>query len=292
MRVAIYGKPGFNSVNAVVPELIKQLQVVGFTFEIYERFAEYLSANGYLDEPPVTFNRDNIDIQKYALLVSVGGDGTLLDTVTLIGDSGVPLIGLNAGRLGFISGLDSHEIKSVLLALKAGKVNLDQRSLLCVNTQRALFGSHNFALNEFTIHKKDTAAMVRIDTWIDDDFLCTYWADGLIISTPTGSTAYSLSCSGPIIMPDARNVVITPIAPHNLNLRPVVVSSKATIKLKVSGRSENFLVTLDSRSEVLLPNEEIVITESPFSIQLLRAEGHTFANTLRNKLGWGLDKRN
>ncbi len=292
MKIAIYGKPGSNNVNAAVPELIGQLNQYGFTFEIYERYAAYLTENGYLKEMPITFNRENADITKYALLISIGGDGTLLDTVTLIGASGVPIIGLNAGRLGFISGLDKHEIADVLIALKSGKIHCDYRSLLTVKSQRGLFDLQNFALNEITVHKKDTSAMVRIDTWIDNDFLSTYWADGLIVSTPTGSSAYSLSCGGPILMPNADNIVITPIAPHNLNIRPVVVSSRSVIKVRVSGRSENFLITADSRSEILLPNEDIIITKAPFQIGLLQPDGHTFANTLRNKLGWGMDKRN
>ncbi len=292
MKIAIYGKPGYSNVNAAVPELITHLQQGGFYFEVYERFAIYLTENGLISETPITFIRGNNDISRFDLLISVGGDGTLLDTITIIGDSGVPIIGLNAGRLGFISGLDTRDVIAALEAFKKGQAHYDLRSLLAIETKRKHFGNLNFALNELTVHKKDTAAMMRIDTWIDDNFLNTYWSDGLIVSTPTGSTAYSLSCGGPIIMPDADNFVLTPISSHNLNIRPVVVSSKAVIRIKASGRSESFLISADSRSETFLPEEEIVITKSPFQIRLLQPEGHTFADTLRNKMGWGVDKRN
>jgi NAD+ kinase len=161
-----------------------------------------------------------------------------------------------------------------------------------VETDRDVFGKHNFGLNEVTIHKKDTASMIQIESYVNDEYLNTYWADGLIVSTPTGSTAYSLSCGGPIIVPGSENFVITPIAPHNLNVRPVVVSNNVRLKLKAEGRSDDFLIAIDSRPEIIYPKEEIHISKAPFSINLLCPEGHTFLTTMRNKLAWGFDKRN
>ena len=201
--------------------LFNVLSKAGFEVEFYDRYGKYLVDNGFLQKTYSFFTRENADIASYTCLVSIGGDGTLLDTVTLIGDSGVPVVGINAGRLGFISSISMDEFEDVLETLKTGTFICDNRSLIQVDTKRKLFGETNFALNELTIHKKDTASMIKIDSFLDDEVLNTYWADGLIISTPTGSTAYNLSCGGPIIVPGSENVVVTPIAPHNLTVRPL-----------------------------------------------------------------------
>jgi len=264
----------------------------GFEVAIYERYHNHLNKMGLLKGNFTIFNRKTVDIKSFVCLVSVGGDGTLLDTATLIGASGVPIIGLNAGRLGFISSASVDEFEGVLQTLLDGTFKFEERSLLQIETKRNLFGSLNFALNELTVLKKDTAAMIKIDTYYHEEFLNSYWADGLVVSTPTGSTAYSLSCGGPIIMPGSENMVITPIAPHNLSIRPMVVPMSARLKLKISGRSDNFLISLDSRSETIMPDEEIFVSKAPFTLRLLQPKGHTFLNTVRHKLGWGLDKRN
>lgn len=292
MKIAIYGKPYDNTLNTAVGELINSIERAGFEVAIYERYYNYLNENGHIDRDILIFNRENVAIRDFACLISIGGDGTLLDTATLIGNSNVPVIGINAGRLGFISSASLDELEGILKSVKDQSYKYEERSMLQVHTERGLFGDLNFALNELTVHKKDTAAMVKIDVHFDDEFLNTYWADGLIIGTPTGSTAYSLSCGGPIIVPGSENLVITPIAPHNLSVRPVVLSNNAKIKLSISGRSENFLIALDSRSEIIYPGEEITITKAPFTLRLLQPAGHTFLNTMRHKLGWGLDKRN
>jgi len=292
MKIAIYGKPYDNTLNASVGDLICTMNDAGFEVAIYERYHNHLNKMGLLKGNFTIFNRKTVDIKSFVCLVSVGGDGTLLDTATLIGASGVPIIGLNAGRLGFISSASVDEFEGVLQTLLDGTFQFEERSLLQIETKRNLFGSLNFALNELTVLKKDTAAMIKIDTYYHEEFLNSYWADGLVVSTPTGSTAYSLSCGGPIIMPGSENMVITPIAPHNLSIRPMVVPMSARLKLKISGRSDNFLISLDSRSEVILPDEEVIVSKAPFNLRLLQPEGHTFLNTVRHKLGWGLDKRN
>lgn len=292
MKIAIYGKPYKNRLNESVPQLIALIEKAGFKMAIYERYAEFLRQKNILSGEFATFSRRDVNIQDYTCLVSIGGDGTLLDTVTIIGDSGVPVIGLNAGRLGFISSISIDEFEEVLETLKTGSFECDNRSLLQVETTRNVFGDSNFALNELTIHKKDTSSMIKIETFLDDEILNIYWADGLIISTPTGSTAYNLSCGGPIIVPGSENVVVTPIAPHNLTVRPVVVSNHSKLRLKVSGRGDNFLLTLDSRSDVIYPDEEIHVSRAPFYFRLIQPAGHSFISAMRNKLAWGLDKRN
>lgn len=292
MKIAIYGKPYKNRLNESVPRLIKLIEKAGFTMAIYERYAEYLNEKEILGGQYATFSRRDVNIHDYTCLVSIGGDGTLLDTVTIIGDSGVPVIGINAGRLGFISSISIDEFEAVLETLKTDSFECDNRSLIQVETERQVFGDCNFALNELTIHKKDTSSMIKIETFLDEEILNTYWADGLIISTPTGSTAYNLSCGGPIIVPGSENVVVTPIAPHNLTVRPVVVSNDSKLRLKVHGRGDSFLITLDSRSDVIYPDEEIYVSRAPFYFRLIQPEGHSFISAMRNKLAWGLDKRN
>jgi NAD+ kinase len=292
MKIAIYGKPYRNELNEEIGKIIEAIEHRDFEVAIYERYARFLNVEGHLKSGRPTFNREEVRIKDYSCLISVGGDGTLLDTVTLIGDSGVPVIGLNAGRLGFISSVSLNELDSVLTAIRESDYEIDKRSLIQVNTSRDVFGKLNFGLNEVTIHKKDTASMIKIESFVNDEYLNTYWADGLIISTPTGSTAYNLSCGGPIVVPGSENFVITPIAPHNLNVRPVVVSNNVKLKLRAEGRSEDFLLAIDSRSEIIFPKEEIEISKASFSIPLLCPKGHTFINTMRNKLAWGYDKRN
>lgn len=292
MKIALYGKPYQNALNNSINLIIDAIKNADFELEIYEKYFEFLKLNGFLQNEFKTFTRDDVSIEEYACLVSVGGDGTLLDTVTIVADSGVPVVGINAGRLGFISSISVDEFEGVLETIKENSFECDERSLISVQTERNLYGGNNFALNEITVHKKDTASMIRIQAYLDKEFLNSYWADGLIISSPTGSTAYSMSCGGPIVLPGSENLVITPIAPHNLNVRPAVVSNDSEIRLRVDGRSEEFLIALDSRSEILYPDEEIIITKAPFRFKLIKPLGHSFISTMRNKLGWGLDKRN
>jgi NAD+ kinase len=227
------------------------------------------------------------------LLISFGGDGTLLDTVTMIKNSDIPILGINAGRLGFLANINQDDILLAVRALKNKNFKLDERSLLKVEN-KILRDSEisNFALNEVTVHKKDSSSMLKIDAFLDNEFLNSYWADGLITSTPTGSTAYSLSCGGPIISPGSNNFVITPVSPHNLNLRPMVVGDQVVIRLRAESRESQFLLTMDSRSITIENNEEIFISKADFSIKLIELPDHNFFKTIRNKLFWGKDSRN
>tara|TARA_B100000768_G_scaffold136510_1_gene127465 strand:- start:6678 stop:7559 length:882 start_codon:yes stop_codon:yes gene_type:complete len=244
------------------------------------------------------FNIDFFDGQDLLangidLLISFGGDGTLLDTVTMIKDSNIPVLGINAGRLGFLANITQDDIVLAVKALKNKDYKLDHRSLLRVKSKTLSdIKTSNFALNEITVHKKDSSSMLKIDAFLDNEFLNSYWADGLIISTPTGSTAYSLSCGGPIISPGSNNFVITPVSPHNLNLRPMVVGDDVVIRLRAESRESQFLLTMDSRSVSIENNEEIFISKADFSIKLIELPDHNFFKTIRNKLFWGKDSRN
>ncbi|MCA1762078.1 MAG: NAD kinase [Cryomorphaceae bacterium] len=292
MKIAIYGKPYKNQLNTSIQNILDTAKKAGFEVVIYERFAKFLKDEGHIDKSFPTFSRKNVAIEAFQCLVSVGGDGTLLDTLTIVKDSGVPVIGLNAGRLGFITSVSIDEFEAILKDIKEEKITCDERTLLKVETKRKIFGDFPYALNELTILKKDSASMISIACHLNGEFLNTYWADGIIVATPTGSTAYSLSCGGPIIVPGSENAVITPIAPHNLNVRPLVISNDSELQLAADGRSEEFLISLDSRSRTIYPGEIVRISKAPFTFKLLRPNRHSFISTLRNKLAWGFDKRN
>jgi NAD+ kinase len=224
-------------------------------------------------------------------LISIGGDGTILDTLTMVQDTMIPVMGINTGRLGFLSSISKEDVSRALEALREGQYSLDKRTLIKLDTTRNLFGDVNYALNELTIHKKDSSSMIIIHTYLNGEYLNSYWADGLIIATPTGSTGYSLSCGGPIVMPQSGNFVITPIAPHNLNVRPIVVSDKFVISLEVEGRSQYFLASLDSRSVTIDASIQLAVRKAEFSMNLIRLNNENFLGMLRNKLMWGHDLR-
>jgi NAD+ kinase len=224
----------------------------------------------------------------------VGGDGTFLRAVTYVRNSGIPILGINAGRLGFLANVQQENIESSLQLILEKKYKISKRTLLSLNcnTQIEEIASLNFAMNEVTVSRKDTTSMITIETYLNDEYLTSYWADGLIISTPTGSTGYSLSCGGPILTPDANSIVITPIAPHNLNARPIVVPDDTVLKLKVTGREENYLVSLDSRIASVRNESELTIKKTSFKINLVEINDESFLKTLRKKLLFGEDKRN
>lgn len=292
MKVAIYGRKFGEDFSPFVQELFDYLHQNNIDVIIYEPFLSFLKPRITFKEKPEYFThhskiRDNADF-----LISIGGDGTMLGTLPLVRNYGIPVVGINAGRLGFLSNIQKEQIKEVVDALVNKTYKLDSRNLLKLVTKENLFGNTNYALNELTVHKKDSSSMITIHCYIDNEYLNSYWADGLIVSTPTGSTAYSLSCGGPIVAPGSDNFIITPIAPHNLTVRPVVVSDKKEIKLVIEGRSDEFLVSLDSRSETISSNSEIIIRKANSKMTLVQLENQSYFKTTRNKLLWGLDKRN
>ena len=292
MHIAVYGRHIPNELIPSLELLFDEIEKAGSSYVVFESYynlfkqksSKKISADifGSTDEI-----RGNVDF-----LFSIGGDGTMLDTLALVQDSGIPVLGVNTGRLGFLSSISIEKIAHAIDSLHKGHYSLDIRAMLRLETSRALFGDVNYALNELTIHKKDSSSMIKIHTFLNGEYLNTYWADGLLIATPTGSTGYSLSCGGPIVAPQSGNFVITPIAPHNLNVRPIVVSDKNVISLEIEGRSQYFLASLDSRSVTIDSSIQFAVRKEDFPFNIIRLDNENFLSTLRNKLMWGLDSRN
>jgi NAD+ kinase len=292
MTIAVYARSTKDNNSVYIEQIYNYLKSEGVDMIIYEPYYKFLRNNSNFQIEIDTYSNSEELISKAFYMICLGGDGTMLETVTLVRKSGIPLLGVNTGRLGFLSSVNKDDLQKALRQLLREKFTLDKRELIEVaGCDSEYFGGINYALNECTIHKKDSSTMINIDTYVDGIFLNTYFADGLIVSTPTGSTAYSLSCGGPIIMPDSDNFIITPIAPHNLTVRPIVISNNKEMVFKVTGRSEDFNVTLDSRSGVVASGSEIKIRKANFRINLINLEGQNFFTTLRNKMMWGLDRR-
>ena len=273
--------------------LLSRLAAHGTKLYFFKPFYQYIIE--WLDEPlePAgTFSSPSDMPEDADMLLSVGGDGTFLEAVTFIRDKGIPVAGINAGRLGFLADIAQEEISKALDSILYGLYNVEERTLLELKSDQNLFGEFNFALNEITVHKRDDSSMIKIQATLDDQFLNTYWADGLIVSTPTGSTAYSLSVGGPLVLPGVQDFIVAPIAPHNLNVRPLVFPDNKELKLRMEGRSGHILVSLDSRSVVVEAGMELRISKAPFKVLTLRLKDHSFYNTLRSKLMWGADRRN
>ena len=292
MKIALFGKTFADELFYYFQQLVEILDRHNVQVTIHQPFYEFVRDRIRFGREPQTFAAHHELPGNADFMFSIGGDGTMLDAITLIRDSGIPLMGINLGRMGFLSSISKDEINQAVTSLLKGEYTLDKRSMLCVETPEHLFGEINYALNELTVNKKDTGSMILVHVYIDNILLNSYWADGLIIATPTGSTAYSLSCNGPIITPDSENFVITPIATHNLNVRPVVIPDKSVIRLKVEGRMSQYLVGLDSRSAIIDSSTEIVIRKETFSINLVQRLNDNFFTTIRQKLMWGRDVRN
>jgi len=291
VKIAIYGQRLEDNYLSFIQVLFQDLLNKDVDVVVCESFYKDLSERIALDDRLKIF-KDHLDMDGVNYLFSIGGDGTLLKTITYVRDSNIPIFGINTGRLGFLTSITTEEIEFAIDAILTGDFDLDRRTLLSLETENNLFGEVNYALNEITLQKKDTSSMITIQVYLNGEFLNSYWADGIIISTPTGSTAYSLSCNGPIILPGSGNIIINPIAPHNLNVRPVVVPDETELTLKIKGRTDNFLVALDSRSLTVPLSMELKITKSLHQINILRLKNHSFLKTLRSKLIWGHDKRN
>ena len=293
MKVAIYGQTYQDNAIEYVLELLDELESVNATVYIEKDFYELFQQMGHKRTFPTFTLYDGLD-DSFNMFVSFGGDGTILRATTFVRDLGIPIVGVNTGRLGFLSTFKKEDVRKVVKEFKEGAYTIVERSLVQLNTQEldVEFGDLNFALNEITVSRKDTTSMITVETYLNNEYLTSYWADGLIISTPTGSTGYSLSCGGPVIVPTAKSLVLTPIAPHNLNARPLVISDETIIRLRVSGREENHLVSLDSRIASLENGQEITIRKAPFTIKMVEYTSESFLKTLRNKLLWGEDRRN
>ncbi|KQS50236.1 MULTISPECIES: NAD kinase [Flavobacterium] len=294
MKVAIYGQYYQNSTEPIIRDIFVFFNKNNVDLVIQDDFLAILHQKEIIKKEYNTFHDYNDLDRNIDILVSIGGDGTILRAATLVRDSGIPILGINAGRLGFLATVQKENIDELMQYIIDKNYSLSPRTLLSLESTESIpeIERLNFAMNEISINRKDTTSMITVETYLNGEYLNAYWADGLIISTPTGSTGYSLSCGGPILMPAVESFVITPIAPHNLNARPFVIPDNVEIKLKVSGREEHYLVSLDSRVASMSNNAILTIKKTPFQINMVELPEKSFLKTLRTKLLWGEDKRN
>jgi NAD+ kinase len=292
MKAAIYSRVMEEGQQQNVQIFFDELEKQKIEPVIFGQFYEQIKSSIRLPADTTIFSLAEHLTDEIEFIISLGGDGTLLDTVTLVRDKNISIMGINFGRLGFLASIGQDEVKTAVQAIARRTFVTDKRTLIHLDADLPLFGNVPYALNEFSLHKRDTASMIKIHTYLNGEFLNTYWADGLIMATPTGSTGYSLSCGGPIVFPESGSFVITPVAPHNLNVRPLIVPDDNVISFEVESRSENIICSLDSRREIVGKNVSLAVKKESFSINLLRLSENSFLQTLHNKLTWGLDKRN
>jgi len=293
MKVAIYGQTYQDNALDYVQELIEELHNVAAEIYVEKEFHAYFKEKKNSKDYPIFTEKKGLD-SSFDMFVSFGGDGTILRAITYLCNLDIPIVGVNTGRLGFLATFKKEDVRKVVKEFISGDYTIVERSLLSVGADEKIpeFSNLNFALNEVTVSRKDTTSMITVETYLNNEYLTSYWADGLIISTPTGSTGYSLSCGGPVIVPTAKSLVLTPIAPHNLNVRPLVIPDDTVIRLKVSGREENHLVSLDSRIASVENGKELQVKKANFTVKMIAYNSESFLKTLRNKLLWGQDKRN
>jgi len=291
MKIAIHGKEFSSDTEKIVMAILKRLQDENCSLYLSDKFHQILKEKSIHLESAQIFSHQN-PYDNADALITLGGDGTLLDAVTYIGNKETPILGINTGRMGFLATTAKNETDQALNNLFSGNYTFDDRTMICLKTNKPLFDNKSFALNDFTILKKDSSSMIVVRTYIDNQFLNAYWADGLIVSTPTGSTGYSLSCGGPLVLPQSKNFVITPVSPHNLTARPIVVDDDANISFKIEGRNDSFLISLDSRVEIIDSSFTLSIVKEKFSTRLIRLPSDNYFDTLRKKLNWGVDIRN
>ena len=294
MKVAIFGQYYQNDTRPIIRDIIVFFEANQVEMVIEKNFLTNLYKEDIVQKEYKTFSKHTDLDASFDILISIGGDGTILRAATFVRDLGIPILGVNAGRLGFLAKVQKENIESFLQIVLEKKYSISERTVLSLDTTpiNSEINHLNFAMNEVTVSRKDTTSMITIETYLNGEYLNSYWSDGLIISTPTGSTGYSLSCGGPVLTPEVKSLVITPIAPHNLNARPLVIPDDTEIELHVSGREENYLVSLDSRTASISNNTVLKIKKTSFSIKMVEIPNETFLKTLRNKLLWGQDKRN
>ncbi|MCF2445807.1 NAD kinase [Dyadobacter sp. CY345] len=291
MKIAIHGRNFTESARPYIESMFGELSRRKIDVQLSATFRSFLDEQNIQHCSHMVYGNPN-ELCDARFVVSMGGDGTLLETISHVGKRRIPVIGINVGRLGFLATVSPERISDMIEALENNQYKIDERTLVKVESNIDLFEGRNFGLNDFTITKTDTASMITVHTYLNDEFLNSYWADGLIISTPTGSTGYSLSCGGPVLVPHSQNFIITPVSPHNLNVRPLVVEDSSVIRLEVKSRSNNFLVSMDSRSRVVDEVTELTVSKADFTARLIKMRDDSFLDTLRSKLSWGLDMRN
>lgn len=290
MKVFIFGQKWIKEDQDHIQMLFDKLEKENIEYKIYTGFAE--QTNTTYDGNQLIGTHNELKDYNPDYIITLGGDGTILSAVLIVRELETPIMGINLGRLGFLASIEQERIEKAIDQLIAKEYTISKRAMIRLNSSHSTFGEDNFALNDFTILKRDNSSMIVLHTFVDDVFLNSYWADGLIVSTATGSTGYSLSCGGPIIFPVSNSFILTPVAPHNLNVRPILISGNHEISFKIEGRSDNYLCTLDSRHKIITSDHEIRISKNTFNTCLIRLDGDNFMQTIRNKLNWGLDKRN
>ena len=292
MKVAIYSRTFELKHLSEVQLLLNSLCSLNITYTIYKPVIAAMKGIIELPNHVETYTSFHDLAMDVTFMISLGGDGTMLDSVTIIRDKPIGLIGINFGRLGFLSTIGKDNFEAAIFSLLNGNLVQEKRTLVHVNGSISMFGELPFGINEFAIHKRDSTTILKIDTYINGTLLNNYWCDGLIVATPTGCTGYSLSCGGPIIFPDSETFVITPIAPHQLNVRPIIVKDDCRISFQVEGRLDDFICALDARKQIVPKNTVISVSKEKFSINLIRLPENNFLHTLQSKLMWGVDKRN
>jgi NAD+ kinase len=292
VRIAIFGKEFNENQLDYIRILVNALENKGCKLLIWKPFHDFIKDRVSFRQE-ISLFYEHTDLKGQAdLLFSVGGDGTMLHSVRLVRDSGIPISGINLGRMGFLSSIPPAEIFTAVEDIMENRYRIVKRTLISLLSPLTLFNDFSFAFNELSINKKENSSLVVVHVWVNDQLLHSYWSDGLIIATPTGSTAYSLSCGGPILTPDSNNFVITPIAPHNLSVRPVVIPDSSIIRIKVESRDQQALVGLDSQAAIITPDNELVVGKAEFEINLVQRLNENFFSTIRAKLNWGSDIRN
>ena len=291
MKIGVHGKEFTRQSAPFIEKILDILKAQKVDIVVSSKFSKHLKSSPFKRFKLKTYDPgDNLKGLRY--FFSLGGDGTLLESVTHVGKTEIPILGINTGRLGFLATISKEDVELALEQLFNNDYELDRRSLLRLDSNYDLFDRFNFALNDFTLVKKDTSSMITVHTFINGEFLNSYWSDGIIVATPTGSTGYSLSCGGPLVFPRSGNFIITPVSPHNLTVRPIVVSDESEITFQVEGRGKKFLVSLDSRIATVDDKVELKIAKADVKVNLIELRGYHYFKTLRQKLNWGLDIRN
>jgi NAD+ kinase len=291
MRIGIHGRDFKAKSSRFIEKLLDQLKHYNAEIWLSSKFIKQVEASVLKTVKFKSFEPGD-SLKSLDFFFSLGGDGTMLESVTYVGKAEVPILGINTGRLGFLATTSREHANEALDALFKGNYKIESRTLLKLISSPKLFGALNFALNDLTIMKKDTSSMITVHVYVDGELLNSYWADGIIVSTPTGSTGYSLSCGGPLLYPKSESFVITPVSPHNLGSRPIVIADNSTISFQIEGRSKKYLVSLDSRFETIDDSVKLVLKKEKFKVKLVMLPGHHYFKTLRQKLNWGLDVRN
>lgn len=291
MRIGIHGKEVKGQQIKFVESVFSLLTEKNADIRVSKKFLKYLKPSRF-DKFKITPFDLGSNLKNLDAFISLGGDGTLLDSITYIGKNEIPIMGINTGRMGFLATIGRDETEKAIEHLFSGTYQTDSRTVISLESDKKLFDGLNFSLNDFTIIKKDTSSMINVHVFVDNELLNSYWSDGIIVSTPTGSTGYSLSCGGPLLYPRSESFVITPVSPHNLTARPIVVSDDSEITFHIEGRSKKFLISLDSRVESIDGSVNLKVKKAKFKVHLIQLPGQHYFKTLRQKLNWGLDIRN